>query len=155
MPIQLSRGKFADQMRFFLFLLICCGIYGCTTPPTKTTPKRLPEVHLDLRGVFFLPECQGYFDISPKRILVLPTVQEALLSGFQPDDGCSKELVDARLAKERDIVGEIVRTPEMEQRQGQLLLRRQLRRIEQQQDEIKNEQDEMKRKLEDSGINDK
>ncbi len=137
-------------MKLFLIILIVCFACGCSTPAAKTERERLPDVHLDLNGWFILPECEGYSDISPQRLLVLPTVQEARLSGFVPAAGCSDALVDARLAKERILFGDIAPTPEMERRKEQLLLRRQMRRIEQRQDDIRNEQEEMKRKLEGS-----
>jgi len=60
----------------------------------------------------------------PKRLLLeLPTAQEAELSGYMPAATCADSVVSARLAKEKELYGEMKPTAETERRREQTLLR--------------------------------
>lgn len=61
--------------------------------------------------------------------------------------GCPKEYTEDRLRQEKEIMGEIVITPEIIERRRQELLNRQLGGIQQTQDEIRDNQQRLDEKF--------
>lgn len=102
-----------------LLLLASCQV----TPPAQSSPTLPPvQVRLDSNR-YFLPECPKAMEIPRRLLLELPTAQEAELSGYMPAATCTDQTVNARLAKEKELFGEMRPTAETERRRDQTLLR--------------------------------
>lgn len=112
------------SMKYLLFAYVVVLLStGCQRQGSIST-SQLPAIQIRLdSNRYFLPECKKAMEIPRRLLLELPTAQEAELSGYMPAATCTDEAVTARLAKEKELFGDMQPTAETEHRREQTLLR--------------------------------
>jgi hypothetical protein len=97
-------------------------------------------------GLFTIPGCTRYNEEIgvQKPVILIPTVQEALLAGYRPIANC--EAIQARLQKEKEQLGELHPSTNTDNWKIQRLLFRRMSQVDSDQSDVKSKQEELEQK---------